>query len=133
MGEVRKFVQEMRENQSLMKLSSRARIRKDSLIEMKINGYATGSYFYPHDQISTGGVVLGNLGNVSTIESPSKRKNYSKEKRNRNRLIDSPIKVLMPEITSVQLKASNEFYNKSGIEDNDRDDPLTTTIQSIGS
>ena len=48
-GEVRKFVQDMRDNQSLLKLSSRAKIRKDSLIEMKINGYATGSYFYPHD------------------------------------------------------------------------------------
>ena len=48
-GEVRKFVQDMRENQSLLKLSNRAKIRKDSLIEMKINGYATGSYFYPHD------------------------------------------------------------------------------------
>jgi hypothetical protein len=74
-GEVRKFVQDMRDNQSLLKLSSRAKIRKDSLIEMKINGYATGSYFYPHDQISSGGAVLGNLGNVSTIESPNKRKN----------------------------------------------------------
>ena len=39
----------------------------------------------------------------------------------------------MPEITSVQLKVSNEYYNKSGAEDNDRDDPLTTTNQSIGS
>ena len=46
---------------------------------MKINGYATGSYFYPHDQISTGGAILGNLCNVSTIESPKKRKNFSKE------------------------------------------------------
>ena len=100
---------------------------------MKINGYATGSYFYPHDQISTGGVILGNLCNVSTIESPKKRKNLSKEKRDSNRHNNSPIKVLMPEITSVQLKASNEFYNKSGVEDNDRDDPLTTTNQSIGS
>jgi hypothetical protein len=76
---------------------------------MKINGYTTGSYFYPHDQISSGGAVLGNFGNVSTIESPSKKKNFSRENRASIHQNESPIKVLMPEITSMQLKASKEF------------------------
>lgn len=75
---------------------------------MKINGYATGSYFYPHDQISSGGAVLGNFGNVSTIESPSKKKNFLRENAGIHHN-ESPIKVLMPEITSMQLKASKEF------------------------
>jgi hypothetical protein len=73
---------------------------------MKINGYTTGSYFYPHDQISSGGAVLGNFGNVSTIESPSKKKNFSRENRASIHHNESPIKVLMPALSPTMIEGT---------------------------
>jgi hypothetical protein len=69
--------------------------KRDSMAGLNVNGHATGSAFYPHGSLNTGGVSLNQYGQVVTgnIESPSK----SNEKHRK----PSPRKVVMPEIANL--------------------------------
>ena len=84
--------------------------RKDSLIQIK--GNATGSYFYPHDQISNGGALL-NFGSVSAHESPKKSNQDSYEKTYKFNFEDSLKKFHMPDISNLHLKGKNDTYYKN--------------------
>lgn len=62
-GEVRKFVKDMKEQQVSMINRSRASYEKrESLNGLKVDGHATGSSFYPHGSLATGGVVVNQYG-----------------------------------------------------------------------
>jgi len=42
---------------------------RKSIGDMQIKGNATGSFFYPHGGLGTGGVSIGKYGNVQSVKN----------------------------------------------------------------
>ena len=62
-GEVRKYVRDMKDKQLSMLNRSRASYEKrESINGLKVDGQATGSSFYPHGSLATGGVTVNQYG-----------------------------------------------------------------------
>lgn len=103
MGEVRKFVHDLRDQQRRMQVNSRQKVprsaRKDDLSEIQVQGQATGSNFYPHNGIGIGGVPHSKFGTVQTVTSSPSKSNSLDKKR------DSPRRFKMPAIKNIHQKA----------------------------